>query len=346
VPELAMSDQASLKLLKDSREDHTQVSTLPPIKRPPNKPHYVIEYAPMGEIESNSREPTEFMTPPLYPTSNDKYKEEIRRDMAEFWGRAHPEVNEMLVQLCQQDFVDSFLDGVAGIYAMSIQLAQEFMPDEMIARVVGGNGLPVARSRKEIQGQFDMSMAYDVRDMDGAKLKEKAELVLNYVKALDVRSRVQYDDIAAEVLAAIDPVWAERFVRTADQADTREVEEARAALVMLLNGSRAPMPEGGINAPLRLQVVQGEIQKRQANPAAYPPISAASAALITEYMDYLEFQGKQMQNAVTGRIGVDVEKTDAEIEGMGMGMGMRQQGAAAATGPQTTDLSPQTGGMM
>jgi hypothetical protein len=104
------------------------------------------------------------------------------------------------------------------------------------------------------------------------------------------------------------------------------------------------MPEGGINAQLRLKVLQDEIQKRQANPAAYPPIPAAGAALLQERMDYLEFQGKQMQNAVTGRIGVDVEKTDAEIEGMGMGM--RQQGAAAATGPQTTDLRPQTGGMM
>jgi hypothetical protein len=123
--------------------------------------------------------------------------------------------------------------------------------------------------------------------------------------------------ILRNAVASLDPTWAEAMP-TIEQADQRETAEEKAAFVQMLNGVRPEMPESGINAPLRLQTLQGEIAPRRANPSAFPALSQASTLLIQERMDYLEFQASQMQNAITGRVGVDTGKTDDAIAGSGM----------------------------
>jgi hypothetical protein len=76
--------------------------------------------------------------------------------------------------------------------------------------------------------------------------------------------------------------------------------------------------------------LQAEIDQRQANPAAFPILSKASQLLIQERLDYLEFQAAQMQNAQTGRVGVNTKKTDEEITMPDPGQsGMMMEGAMA-----------------
>lgn len=317
VPELAGTDQKTIKMLKDSFEDHVQVVTLPPTRRPPGKPHYVVDISPLGTVESTTRDPVDFMDMPGYPQAADGYWTKVRRDLAEYWGRPLEEVPIALVQLITQDYVDGFLAPMSRVFTMALQLCQELMPDAMLQRVMGGRGTPAIRTRAEIQGQFDMALSMDVRDLDGEALTAKADMVVKYVKQLDNRARVRTDDIAVSILQAVDPAWADLAVVPADAADRQEEEEEKAAFVSMLNGTRAPMPEGGINAGLRLQVLEAEMAPRMANPAAYAPISAAAAALIQERMDYLEFQGQQVTNAETGRLGVDTGATDAAIAAAG-----------------------------
>lgn len=324
IPELVSTDQQTFKLLRDSFEDHTQVATLPPVKVPPNKPHFRVDIAPLGRVESNSRETTEFMTPPAYPIAADKYWDKVRRDVNEDWGRADKDMDPNMVTAIKQDRVNTFLSLVTKIVKMSVQLSQEFMPDDMFARIIGGNGVAVNRTIKEIQGQFDMTMIVDVQDMTLEGVTQKAKVVADILKPMDIRSTIPYDSIIRSSIAAIDPSWAEAMP-TVEAADQRETDDEKAAFVRMLNGVRPDMPESGINAPLRLQTLQAEIAPRKANPNAFPPLSQASTLLIQERLDYLTFQASQMQNAVTGRIGVNVQKTDEQIatpdeQGMAGGM--------------------------
>jgi hypothetical protein len=312
IPELVSTDQQTFKLLRDSFEDHTQVSTLPPIKIPPNKPHFRVDIAPLGRVESNSRETTEFMTPPAYPISADKYWDKIRREINEDWGRPGQDMDPDMVIAIKQDRVNTFLALVTKIVRMSVQLCQEFMEDDMFARIIGGNNVAVNRSVKEIQGQFDMTMVVDVQDLTLEGVTSKAKVVMEMLRPMDTRSTIPYDSIIRSSIAAIDPTWAEAMP-TIEAADQRETSDEKTAFVNMLNGVRPEMPESGINAPLRLQVLQGEIDPRQANPAAFPALSQASQLLIKERMDYLTFQASQMQNAQTGRIGVNTKKTDEKM---------------------------------
>lgn len=312
IPELVSTDQQTFKLLRDSFEDHTQVATLPPIKVPPNKPHFRVDIAPLGRVESNSRETTEFMSPPAYPIAADKYWDKVRRDINEDWGRFDKDMDPNVVTAIKQDRVNTFLALVTKIVKMAVQLSQEFMPDDMFARIIGGNGVAVNRSVKEIQGQFDMTMIVDVQDLTLEGVTQKAKVVGDILRPMDVRSTIPYDSIIRSSIAAIDPSWAEAMP-TVEAADQREADDEKACFVRMLNGVRPDMPESGINAPLRLKALQAEIAPRQANPQAFPPLSQAATLLIQERMDYLNFQASQMQNAVTGRIGVDVKKTDEQI---------------------------------
>ena len=312
VPELTSTDQQTFKLLRDSFEDHTQVSTLPPIKVPPNKPHFRVDISPLGRVESNSRETTEFMTPPAYPIAADKYWDKARRDVNEYWGRSGPDTDPDTVNAVKQDRANTFLSLVTKIVKMAVQLSQEFMDDEMFSRIIGGNGVSINRSVKEIQGQFDMTMVVDVQDLTLKGVTEKAEVVFKMLRPMDTRSTIPYESIIRSSIAAIDPTWAEAMP-SVEEADQRETSEEKSAFVNMLNGVRPDMPESGINAPLRLQVLQAEIDPRQANPAAFPTLSQASQLLIKERLDYLNFQASQMQNAQTGRIGVDTKKTDEKM---------------------------------
>ena len=329
VVDMSRTDQQSRKLLCDSFEDHVQVATLPPIRRAVGKSHYTIDISPLGTVESTPRDPTEFMKPPDYPAAADRYWDKRARDFAEYWGRPHADVSEILVRLHGQDRVDTFLDGVSQIMVMGTQLMFQFDP-ETVQRIVGGKGVEIPKTRREVQRLYDAALSFDIGNLDIEYVKAKAEVMLKYIRPLDSRGRIRYDELAARLLQSVDANIAETAVVSMDQADQMEQEEERAAFTQMLNGVRPPMPEGGINAALRLQVLQGELAPRMANPQAYPPMAPAAAALIQERMDYLEFQGQQVQNAETGRIGVDTGKTDAAIAASGSGFGV--QGSAVQDG--------------
>jgi len=314
VPEVTGTDQKSYKLHRDTFEDHTQVATLPPIRRPPNRPNFTIDFEPMGSIESTPSNPTEFMRPPEYPRAADAYLKRLDAWVARYHGRAHPEVPEVVTQIRQQDRIDGFLGNVGRVVKLAVQLCQQKMPTRMLMRIAGGNGLPIARSRQEIAGSFDLIMAFDVRDLDWEKLVAKGKMMIEYVKVMDTRARVQWDGVSARMMQAIDPSWADEFVMPAERADEREVMEEKAALAQMLNGIRPEMPEGGINAQLRLETLMGELEPRRANPQAFAPMTQAAMLLIGERVKYLRFQVQQGENAVTGRLGVDTGKTDAEIK--------------------------------
>jgi len=315
VPELAMSQQNMAKLIKDSVADHVQVTVNPPKLVPKGSTRFTQGDTPFGEIPVGPRDRYEYMQRPAYPAAAEWVQKDLRMEHNQYWGRATEDVPETLRLTLQQRRVDRFLASVKDCLMMAWQCIQEKMPAERLQRIAGGQGLPVARDPAEIQGKYDLMLSYDVRDMDLEYVTRKAEVVLKYIRPIDAKATVQYERVAARILQSVDPNWAEEAILPEQVAEEREARETQNALVLMLNGSRPPMPEGGINAGLRRQVLEGELQQREQNPGAYPPVAPASRMLIEEYLKYLEFMEQQVANAETGRVGVDTEKTDREIAG-------------------------------
>jgi hypothetical protein len=331
IPEVYQSQQQTLKLLKDSFEDFVQINMQPPLMGP-EKARFKLTFGPKAFLPKGARETYEYLQRPPYPQAADKYWEETRREINEEDGRPGDDIDPALVQLATQDRVDEFLAPLADVFAMVVQLCQEFMTDADVQRVVGGAGMPIARSSAEIQGKYDIRLSFDVRDMDMEGVIGKAKVILENLKPLDVRAILPYEQIVSRLLAAIDPNLAD-MVASVETADAREISDERAIFVGMLNGVEGPMPEGGINAALRLQVEQQLIGERQSNPAAYPPVSPIAMAMIENRMKYLQFQQSQMQNASIGRVGTEpVKAQEVNVGSAGASPAGAAMGPAGAGG--------------
>lgn len=312
--ELLSTQQNSLKLLSDSFEDHVQATINPPVKKPRGRPFFRVTLAPFGEVEEDRPDSIKFMERPSYPTAADKFWVEKRREVNEYAGRFDPatQPNQALSDLAQQDCVDSFLASLCDCFQMVVQLAWQFESDERLARITGGEDEPIDRSKEEIQGKFDIQMHCDVRDLDLDKVIKKTSLVVENLQGLDRDGRLPYNDVIQDAIAALNPNWA-RHMPTVEQAGARVLDEERGYFVQILSGVDTPKPDKIDAADARAQALQGLMQPRLVNPNAFPPLSPAAVELYNSRLKYLQFQAQQVENAATGRKGV--QPVDLEMVG-------------------------------
>ena len=300
IPELGLSDQLSMKLMSDSFEDHVQVTTLPPVKRMRGTVRRQLIMAPMGEIEETRPGEVEWMKGPEYPRANEEHRAEVRRRNAEYFGIPHEGVPGPVTDILNQDMVDDFLWTLADMVKMTIQLCQQHMGPEMIARVTGSEGMPWMQDRVEIQGQFDVQLAFDVASLDPEKFMGKAKILVEVVKALDARAVVQWDKVVEAVLQGVDANLAERAVVPVQVASAREAEDEQVQISKIAAGIEPPMPEAGLDFQTRLMTIQESIQK---NPEVIEKMSETSRKILDARVKYLEHQVEQGENAQIGRLG-------------------------------------------
>ena len=308
VSEILRSAQNSIKLLDDSFEDHTQIATNPVRKIPKGAPAGSYSFAPCGEIEVGPREGNAlgYIDGPKYPTSNKDHYQRMRRGIGEYWGIPYEDTHEIFVQLFSQARIDTFLGVFAEAFMMSLQLIEQFMEPQTISDITGRPVEDIeARSRQQIQGRYNLSLTFDARDLNGEYLIKLAETVFKYVRNLDDGKRIDGSAIAVNVLERLDPNMADIAVRSQETADQAESEDEKKNFALMLAGIRPMRPDDNRsqNFPARLQVLQEELQLRQQNPEAFPPIAPATAAIIQEQLEYLGFQTQQRDNAQTGRLG-------------------------------------------
>jgi hypothetical protein len=299
---LVQTHQNSLKLLHDSFEDSTQVTVNPPIKKPQGKAQYQLTVEPFGQLELGRNEDVKYLEIPQYPAAATEHEVRVRRDVAEYFGvPMGNEIDPALIQLATQDRVDRFLWSMADVMKMALQLCQQYMSDEQIQRIMGAK-IKMQRGRQEIQGQFDLFLSFDVRDLDMEQFQKKCEMLLKYARPMDVRNTVPWEKMVGRIVQAVDPNWGDEMIPP-EEADAKEIEDQKGNLAKIFTGVRPDRPDRGLNFPLRLSVVQQELNERSSNPQAYPQLSAASAALLQEELDWLKFQSEQIENASIGRRG-------------------------------------------
>lgn len=300
LPELLMSEQEGMKLCEDMHFDFNQLTTVPPIRRPMNRPRLDFIISPLGQIKERRPGEVSYMPPPAQPIANEKQQREIRRRVDEYLGRLNPEVAPQLNVMHSQWVVDLFLDSLRDALTMVLQLCQQYITDEQLQRIVGIAGDPQLRSRREIQGQFDLQITFDVRDLDLAYLKELAATLAQMVLPMDTQATVMRDRLVARLFAAIDPTLAQETLQPAAAASAKEIDEEEQAFAKIAAGIEPPMITQGQNYPLRLQVLQGIGQK---NPEAIGRLGEVSRQILAKRMQFLAFQVQQAQNAMIGRTG-------------------------------------------
>jgi len=297
VPELVATEQWSQKLLADSFNDNVSLATVPPIKVPRRRSKLSLVIGPLKIIKEDRPGDVSWMEPPTYPQGNEAQQKQIKMRVDEYFGRISETVPPMLTQLHQSGMAQQFLTSLQDALMQMMQLCQQYISDEELALITGDDGKPVARSRADIQGKFNVELTFDPRDLDMDYLKNIVGMIVQILQ-IDTLNTVQRDKLVQRLFMAIDPNLANETLRPVQAAQQSEIDDEENNFTKIAAGIEPPMVANGLNFPLRLQTLMGIGQK---NPEAFQKLNETSRAILEARVKYLQNQVQQIQNAQIGR---------------------------------------------
>jgi hypothetical protein len=306
IPELAMSEQEIGKIIRDSFIDHVQRNTNPPVTNMPGGPggtglpKYATSLAPnavLGRVQGG-REPG-YIVPPPYPSAAEAMLEECRKEISEYFARADGLAEEGIITPARQMRVNRFLDSIVEVLDMTLSLALEFYPPEVLFAVAGLRPEHV----EQLKQGYDNTLQYKVESFDSEYLLRKIE-VLKSIQGFDPKGLMPYGEFVRSLISDIDPNWG-AMIPTAGANAARVTEETTQTFANLVAGVEPMYPPDIEDPETRMRIVTELYMARMNNPGAYGPLSPASVAMIENYMKYLNFQIEQNQNANIGRTGVE-----------------------------------------
>ena len=311
VPEVLITHQELIKVVQDSFSDHSQLSTLPPIKVPQDRGDIAVNLRPAGLLKELRPGEINFMDMPDYPRSALDHIALIEKQADDYYGRPNAALDDTMQQFKRQATVDRLLEGAREVYIMILQLCQQYMTDADLQRITGKEDFVLPRSVDEIQGQFDLEVSFDVRDLDFNFLVKLGEIVQRFIMPLDTSNTIRRDVLVQRLFSAIDPSLSDSVVQPEQIADQKEIMDELNRFALIKAGIEPPMAAEGENFQLRLQALEILEQQQQAIAAQGVdggPLSdfdEYSLRLFNNRKEHLQFQVQQMQNAQTGRVGAE-----------------------------------------
>lgn len=311
--ERAHTLQQQIKRQWDARIDRADVATLPPSHYPPGEEPDA--WGPGVQIPTLQSDRFGYFEIPRYDAGSDNIEDTVRKFADQYFGRRLEGADSVDAQALRQNLMRRWLTGWKAAFSQILKLDQQYLPDEVYARVVGSNqGSGLRITRAEIQGGFNISLTFNVRNLDTEYVKEVLG-ALQQVLTLDVSGRIDRDEVVKAAMELLDPGFAERLLKPGQQATLEQIDDEKNVLTKILLG--IPVDVRGDEAfALRkqtlVQIVQGSptVQRLlQANPQAQE--------MLRTRVDQLDFniQQKQVNPEIGRRLGTQpMEKAMAKPE--------------------------------
>jgi len=299
--ELAGTYQGLMKVYCDSFGDHAQIAGVPPIITRNRQRMGALHIRPLLELQAKRDGDFAFMKPPEYPRTVVDMVKELRRQTDEYFGRTNPEVAPDLVQLQKEFKVFWWLMNLRQALVQVFQLCQQYMPDEMIQRITNKKGEKLFKSREDIQGQFDLDLQFDPRDLDPEYLKNLFEIITN-ILAIDHDKTMRTAPLVASVLWRLSPDLADAALVDLDQANAEETADEIKAYQQIRAGIEPDLPDdGSINYELRLQLYQN---MEGMNPDIYRSMPPDQLKIFQSRLQRMQVLAQQFgENVQIGREG-------------------------------------------
>jgi hypothetical protein len=209
VPERVRSRQREIKVQRDSIVDHTSMSTLPsilvPLTAAPRAAGSTAQFkfGPASQVPYRPGAKPEFMDPPPSPGLAFELIQTIEKEMAYEFGLISELVPPSRTMSLQQKETSSFLRMWEEAFQQVFALIRQYMPPEQWARVTGSQ--KPADDKSEIDGQFDLILSFDVRELDVDHMKEKIAALTQVVLPVDAGGIIDRTKLVQLLLRAIDP---------------------------------------------------------------------------------------------------------------------------------------------
>jgi hypothetical protein len=300
--ELAGPYQGLMKVYCDSFGDHAQIAGVPPVVTRNRQRMGALHIKPMIELQAKRDGDYAWMKPPEYPKTVVDMVKELRRQTDEYFGRTNAEVPPDLVQLQKEFKVLWWLTNLRAALLQVFQLCQQYMPDEMVQRITNNQGEAIFESRDEIQGQFDMELQFDPRDLEPEYLKGIGEVVKDMLLVMDRDKTIRTAPIVSALLWRLSPDLADAALVDVDQANEEETKAEIKAYQEIRAGTEPELPDdGSINYELRLQLYQN---MEAMNQAIYKDMAPDKLAILQSRLQRMQVLAQQYgANVQIGREG-------------------------------------------
>lgn len=302
IPEVAGTWQQAIKAEWDGRRDRSSITLIPPSYYPPGAEP--PEWGPAASIPTSQPERYGYFKGPGWDPGSREIEGTVQRFADRYMGRLVDDgSNQLEATYLQQDAADTWMEGFARVDSQILQLSQQFMPDEFFFRVVGGSKpKPVHATRDEIQGQFDISISYNVSDLDSEVVKEKFGL-LKETLTMDRKGSIDINEALSAAYELIDPNLGERLLRPAAEAYQAEIDDEGTVFAKLMSGVDVDI-QPGQDYQARLEWLQAMLQR---NPTAMTRLQndpdPTFRTLLEKRVKQLTHQLQQQENAIIGRRG-------------------------------------------
>ena len=304
VPEICETDQEAIKVNRDFMVNRTELGSLPPLKVSANRGGGNYPLHPGCQIPERQNSKTEFLDMPRLDGQQINLEERVKLDLDRYFGRASEAIDPATTQMKQQEVVDDFLADLGEAVRLTWADLQQYMSPVTLTRVLGNSAnvaQPVQVTRDEIQGQYDFSLTFDVRDLDTEYMIKKVGTFNDFVLAADTLGIVDRSVYPMLMAQAIDPQMAAMLMRDPQEAQQDEIEDEKRAVAQISAGTEPAMMEGQ-NHEARAQVLE---QAVMANPNLMQRYQQDEIfkAMIDARLQHHRFQVEQRQNALIGRQG-------------------------------------------
>jgi hypothetical protein len=273
VPEIAGPDQSIMKLMRDLTTDNAHVGAVPTVFASGFRSKERILLRQLGTVHSDRVGSTlSFLQPPAFPASGFRVLDEIKAGAGTRWGRPGKDADPTAVQLYREVFVGMFLGGIRDELQILLDLALANMSDDDLAAVMDDRGRPIARSMKEIEGQYEAQVSFDPNDLDWKRLTEMAGSVLPGLIQMDSDKVIDASAFVRYLVRAMAPKMAREGLRPANEGTEQEIRSEQHNLLLLRAGLIPEMDtEGRWNFPVRVKMYEDMEAQSQPAPAPWDP---------------------------------------------------------------------------
>jgi hypothetical protein len=306
IPEIAYTWEQELKAAYDAMSDHNALAVRPPLITSYDQVQKMKENIQPGAIIPMRKfDEAQWMRPAALDQSSVLIIQAVEQRIREHFGIFGKDLDPALMKLRQEEVADDFLLEMKPVIQQMMKLLRQFMPEDVVARVVGQMERPFHISKEDLQAEYEISATIDLRNLDSDWLKEK----LGYLQQLAQLDTMGLLDKAALLKAgaeAIDYSFADMAIQNPQAASEAEVQDEQKAIDLIIgSGQDQPLPKGA-NHQLRLQTLQAKMQAISTNPATMKIVqnNPDIMKVLINRQQFFQRQLQQMQNAQIGRMQV------------------------------------------
>ena len=293
--------QLECKAQRDALTDRASLMVFPPLTVPARMGQ-VYRLQPGSELPEMRPGEVKFLDPPRSsPNEALNVIAYVEKQCDDYFGRLNDNTNPVMAQAKLQSQVDKYMSAWSEAFTMMFKLIQQYLGDEDLTRIAGVNpGLPT--SQAEIQGEYDMSIRFDVRELDSEAVVTKLKSVIDLlpIDTAGVLDRAKLMQLAVNV---IDPVLGQSVMTDQRGASQKTFDKVNQDIALMALGNEAAYTENDPTAGMKMQFMQQIIQ---GNPKYQEALQSDERfqALLDNYGKNLQQSIAQEQNKMIGRLGV------------------------------------------